>query len=288
MIVLYVVFMMVILAVILQKIELTRFRVTVYEPEGATGEKNIRLVVLADLHGHVYGKNNERLLHAIEEAKPDLILIPGDLIVGKDLPTYDVALSLAEKLVKIAPVYFSRGNHEQRPIYRVYSYSQAYRDLENKCKELGVHVLVNNSEDVSLKGRTFTITGVDIPLDCFRKGKRVPLPVNFMEETLGKCKNENTILLAHNPAYAKEYASWGAKLTVSGHTHGGLVRIPGIGSVLSPQFELFPKYDGGIYDIDGKKIIVSKGLGTHTFHIRIFDRAEVVLIRLKQGRNKRT
>ena len=75
-------------------------------------------------------------------------------------------------------------------------------------------------------------------------------------------------------------AAWGADISVCGHTHGVLVRIPGFGSVISPQLTPFPKYDGGFYQVNGKNICVSKGLGTHTFHIRIFDRAEVVMLKI--------
>lgn len=296
----------IILVIILQKIELSRFRITVYEPEGASQNASITMMVIADLHGYCYGKQNERLLRAISTAKPDVILIPGDLIVTKRLATYETAYQFLEKLSTIAPVYFSHGNHEQRTFYSDVSCADAYRTLEQKIENLGIHILTNASETVMLKGRSFEIYGVDIPLSCYKKGKRVPLPDDFLENTLGKnikkiitensktkdsvqgnlqtledqeC-DETILLLAHNPAYGRQYAAWGADITISGHTHGGLVRIPGIGSVFSPQFEWFPQFDGGMYDVDGKKLVVSKGLGTHTFHIRIFDRAECVLLKL--------
>jgi hypothetical protein len=89
-------------------------------------------------------------------------------------------------------------------------------------------------------------------------------------------------MLAHNPSYSSQYAAWGSDLTFCGHNHGGLVRIPGIGSVFSPQFEWFPKYDRGLYEFEHsgskKYVIVSGGLGTHTFHIRIFNRAELLAV----------
>lgn len=94
-------------------------------------------------------------------------------------------------------------------------------------------------------------------------------------------KDTFQVLLAHNPRYAKEYADWGADLTFCGHNHGGLIRIPGVGSLISPQFQWFPKYDAGAFDFEGKKVIVSRGLGTHTFHIRIFNRAELVFMVIK-------
>ena len=146
-----------------------------------------------------------------------------------------------------------------------------------------MHILNNASEEAILHGGKFCISGLEIPLECYGKGSYEPLPEHFIQEALGEAKKDAVqILLAHNPMFAKEYADWGADITVCGHTHGGLVRIPGIGSVISPQFELFPKYDAGEFEFDGKKVYVSKGLGTHTFHIRVFDRAEVLMIRINK------
>ena len=126
------------------------------------------------------------------------------------------------------------------------------------------------------------VTGLEIPLSCYKKGVDVPLPQDYLEETLPKQKkNAFQVLLAHNPRYAKEYADWGADLTLCGHNHGGLIRIPGVGSLISPQFQWFPKYDAGSFEFDGKKVIVSRGLGTHTFNIRIFNRAELVFVVIK-------
>ena len=86
------------------------------------------------------------------------------------------------------------------------------------------------------------------------------------------------ILLAHNPAYAPHYASWGADVAFCGHNHGGLIRIPGVGSLVSPQMTLFPQYDAGEFEINGRHVIVSRGLGTHTFHIRVFNRAQLLAV----------
>ena len=87
--------------------------------------------------------------------------------------------------------------------------------------------------------------------------------------------------LAHNPIYFDSYAWWGADLTVSGHLHGGIIRIPGIGGIITPQAKLFPRYDAGQFKKNGKNLVVSRGLGTHTVNIRIFNPAELSVIRLK-------
>ena len=91
------------------------------------------------------------------------------------------------------------------------------------------------------------------------------------------------VLLAHTPQYLPDYFAWGADLCLSGHYHGGLVCLPVIGSVISPQFELFPKYSFGRIDEGSHTALISRGMGTHTFHIRIFDRSELLVITAKQA-----
>lgn len=87
-------------------------------------------------------------------------------------------------------------------------------------------------------------------------------------------------MIAHNPEYFPAYAEWGADLVLSGHVHGGLMRLPFLGGVIAPSMKLFPKYDGGVFEEHGSTMILSRGLGTHTLPIRIFNPGELVVIRL--------
>lgn len=264
-----------------QYFELKKFNITTYDYQTSKVRQSLRFAVVSDLHAHSYGKDNEILLRRIREERPDFILIPGDLIVSKYPETYETAYAFLKELVKIAPVYFSNGNHESRVSRVEVMQTEVFLAYEQKVQALGVHILNNDSEIIEKDGEKIHISGLEIPLECYGKGSYEPLTGEFLEKALGKAKEEHLeILMAHNPMFAPVYAKWGADITVSGHNHGGLVRIPGIGSVFSPQYALFPKYDAGEFTIDGKKIYVSKGLGTHTFHIRIFDRAEVLLIRI--------
>ena len=90
------------------------------------------------------------------------------------------------------------------------------------------------------------------------------------------------ILLAHNPDYFKNYVKWGADMTLSGHVHGGVVRIPFWIGVISPMCMLFPKYSGGMYKKNDRAMIVSRGMGMHTIPLRMFNPAEIVVIRICQ------
>lgn len=268
--------------VIWQKQELKKFAVTHYEVDSAKIKEPLALVVVSDFHCHNYGERNERLVRAVKESSPDLILVPGDMIVSAKTEEYPVALAFFRELTQIAPVYFANGNHESRIDVPESPYYDAYQQYKEKVQSLGVEVLNNEQKTITCRENTLALYGVDIPVECYKKGERVPLPEHFLSDTFGAVdKDHFSILLAHNPAYAKDYAGWGADVTVSGHTHGGLVRIPGIGSLISPQFELFPDYDAGEFTVGGRKLFVSRGLGTHTFHIRVFDRAELMVIQLK-------
>lgn len=266
--------------VLWQYLELKKFETTEYEIHSDKIKDEIRLIMISDLHSQVYGSNNDVLFTAVKEKKPDLILIPGDMIVSKKVATYEVAYQAFRELSKIAPVYFSNGNHESKPARRKISCSGAFLAYEKEVKDLGIHILNNASEAVEVRGNQIYVSGVEINLECYTKGKKVPLAEDFLIKNLGEPKSCYHILLAHNPAYSRQYAEWGADLTLCGHNHGGLVRIPGLGSLISPQFQLFPKYDAGRFSFGRKEVIISRGLGTHTFHIRIFNRAELVYIRL--------
>lgn len=271
--------------VIWQRQELKKFRVVHYTVSSDRIVTPVKLLVAADFHCHTYGEGNRRLNAAVREIAPDLILVPGDMIVSAHTEAYPVALDFFRVLAETAPVYFSNGNHESRVEVPESLYYEAYREYRKQVEALGVHILNNKQMRVECKGNSLMLYGVDIPLDCYTKGKVVPLPDHFMEDTFGDVSTENfSILLAHNPLFCEDYAAWGADLTVSGHTHGGLIRIPGIGSLISPQFQFFPKYDSGEFTIGKNRAVVSRGLGTHTFHIRIFDRAELVVVHLEPKR----
>ena len=272
--------------------EIHEFRVTEYEITSRKldrEEEPLKLVFLSDLHNHVYGEGNKDLLDAIRHAKPDYILIGGDMLVGrKQRYSYEKAVEFVMKLPKIAPTYYSNGNHEQRMHEMPEYYGESYYEYKNILEASGVIWLENDSVCLKWGKKNIKVSGVEIPMDCYRRPRMQWLQTTDLEERIGKSEKENyQILLAHHPEYAEVYKEWGADLTLSGHLHGGVARLPicgGVG-VISPQAGLFPKYSGDCYDLkDGAKIIVSKGLGTHTFHIRFWNPAELILIKINGER----
>ncbi len=272
-----------------QRQELKKFRVTQYQMQTDKVRNPLKIAVISDLHSFTYGTKNSDLFAAVKEAAPDLILIPGDLIVTAKVDQYQIALDFVRKLMTIGiPVVCTNGNHEskaQQPESDSYtSYQQYFRQL----KQSGIRILNNQSCRIVLCGVPVCISGLELPLSSYKKGKKPYLEKDFIKRSLGNpsdAQGHLQILLAHHPAFAEQYADWGADLTVCGHNHGGLICIPGLGSVVSPQFVPFPKYDAGAFSVHGKKVYISRGLGTHTFHIRIFNRAELVVITVHPQQN---
>lgn len=265
--------------VLWQKWELTRFRVTEYKVSSPKIKGRGLVVVIADMHGFSYGRENRRLLSQIKKLNPHAIFIPGDMLVSKYSGTYEVALRTLQELVRIAPVYYSYGNHESRLRNPEKANHLLFEEYMSKVTEAGVIVMGTESREISLGENRVQLSALELELDYYEKGRIVPLEQDYLARHLPAQKEGiYQILLAHNPAYAEEYIRWGADVTFCGHNHGGLIRIPGIGSVISPQLTWFPKYDAGRFQMEGKHVIVSRGLGTHTFHIRIFNRAELLAV----------
>lgn len=262
-----------------QKWELKKFGITRYQIKSPKIKAPVTVAVIADLHGFSYGNKNEKLLAKTKEINPQAILIPGDMLVSKYPDTYETAYELLKELVKIAPVYYSYGNHESRLRDPERIHYLQFQEYMEKVRALGVTVMDTESRIILLGENQVMLSALELELDYYEKGRIVPMEESYMREHLPRRQPELFhILLAHNPAYAGNYAAWGVDVTFCGHNHGGLIRIPGVGSLISPQLTFFPRYDAGKFEIEGRHVIVSRGLGTHTFHVRIFNRAELVAV----------
>ena len=243
---------------------------------------DMKVVILSDLHSKVYGNDNDILLESIKNEKPDIIFIAGDMLVGKIDEDHVEAVSFCTRLPDIAPVYYALGNHEQRMKEDIDIYGdRAFKDYKEKLVDAGIHFIENDHVEVDFKGQMVSIYGLELPMDTYKKFRNIVVSKEDVEKCIGKADESRfNILLAHNPSYIEAYKQWGADMIISGHLHGGLIRLPFIGAVITPQMHLFPKYSGEITLEDGKCIIVSKGLGTHTFNIRFLNQAEVISLRI--------
>lgn len=240
-----------------QNNDLTVSRFTYSELNG------FKIAQVSDLHNKSFGKNNEKLLELLTEEDPDMIVITGDFVDSRRTDI-DVALDFAEQIIKIAPVYFVNGNHEERLSKN--EHNKLYDGLE----DLGVVVLDNDYRYIETKdGQGFYLIGIDN-----KKLKRNTL------KNLVKNLDENTlkILLAHRPQFIEKYSDAGIDIVFSGHAHGGQIRFPIVGGLLAPDQGFFPEYTNGEYKVDNTTMYVSRGLGNSIFPIRIFNRPDLLIV----------
>lgn len=257
-----------------------KFVVTDYEIVSEKLKKNpVKLIMVSDLHNVVFGADNSRLLRSIEAAKPDMILIAGDLVLGKKGAATRIAYAFLEKAVTIAPVFYGMGNHEQRMKSCPEIYGREYLVFEKKVKRLGVTFLENAVQECEVNGEKIIISGLALPYAYYRRGRGKQLEQRELTRLVGKASKEKfQILLAHTPRYAEAYMEWGADVTFSGHYHGGMVRLPFLGGVISPDFRLFPPYCHGIFTRDKHHLIVGAGLGEHTIPFRLWNPRELISV----------
>lgn len=244
--------------------------------------KPCKFVLLSDLHNKIYGKDNGKLIAKIDSVSPDAVLVAGDMLTAAKGQSYDAALSLLGRLAGRYPVYYGMGNHECRLQSCPDQYGAVYENYAAGLKEKGIVPLIN--ENVYLPQYNVAVCGSKIDERYFKKFRKYPMDAGYLPKILGKPRREACqILIAHNPQYFEEYAAWGADIVVSGHVHGGIMKLPVLGGVLSPNMTLFPKYDGGRFEYGGSTMILSRGLGTHTIPVRVFNPGELVVIALKPG-----
>lgn len=234
----------------------------------------LRILQISDLHHRTFGKDNSRIIKRVQKIKPDLIAITGDL-VSRDQRDFTAIGRFCKALTDTAPVYFVPGNHEL--------------DLPAKVQETylktlqgaGVIVLQNTSRLLKKGKGILSLTGTTLDTSVYRDAHFRYDHLNpFSKEELVQLIGERqrcTVLLAHNPLIAQVYADWHADLVLSGHVHGGVVQLPFIGGVLSPERKFFPRYSKGLYRIGCTKLYVSAGLGK----LRLWNPPEIHLLTLR-------
>lgn len=249
--------------------------------DGLTADRALRLCVISDLHNNKK-HCEDKLLAKVKAYKPDAFLLCGDM-VNKHKQDNTAALHFIKKLTAIAPVFYSYGNHEtelkasSRAAWRHY-----VRRLPSGC------VLLDNqaaeAKELLPVAKNLLICGLTLPKCFYGKGAlltseaedylpELPIPYRLSKKTCYR------ILLAHHPEYDMLYKKYKPDLILSGHLHGGLVRLPLIGGLISPRYR-FPKQDSGFYKSSSGTLFISRGLGSHTIPLRAFNRTELTMLTL--------
>ena len=237
-------------------------------------------VLLTDLHDKQYGKDNERLLDRVRAQNPDVIFSVGDMING-DATDREVErfLALLTRLREIAPVYVSYGNQEQKYL------ADGRQDLSPRIEQTGAALLNETCEEIDVAGNHLLIGGTLGHGYLFgRTEEEYENSPEYRLFTEMQHSELPTVLLAHLPdtvIFCRAWESWQFDLVVSGHTHGGVIRIPGIGGLYAPMQGWFPEYDQGFFRLgDRTQLIISSGLSGHGWIPRIFNRPEITVVKI--------
>ncbi|MDE6607533.1 MAG: metallophosphoesterase [Lachnospiraceae bacterium] len=243
-------------------------------------KKGVTLVVLADLHNKSYGKDNCRLLKKINEIHPDMVLVAGDMLNAKPGADFSKTAVFLQKLAKEYKLLYGIGNHEHRLCLYPEVYGSMHEEYWQALQNKNITKLENQRVQFDEEG--ICVYGAQIGKEFYKRFKLKNMKETYLKRILGEPdKRYFNILLAHNPDYFESYAAWGADLVFSGHVHGGIVRLPFLGGVLSPACRLFPKYDGGIYKEKDSTMLLSRGLGSHTIPVRLFNPGELHAVYLQ-------
>ena len=230
----------------------------------------VKIVALADLHNAEFGEGNSELLRAVEGESPDMIILAGDMITLNEAETNLKTAGVVEKLSLIAPVYYGIGNHEMR-----------YQNMDRYMNIAGERVHFLTDEKLEDEDTGPVIYGLDLDRSYYTRFYTKPLSAEELSSRLGFKESEKfNILIAHNPEYFEAYAGWGADLVFAGHIHGGLVRLPLLGGMISPRLKPFPKYDYGRYEKGRTTMLLTNGLGTHLIKLRVFNKPEIMSVTL--------
>lgn len=232
---------------------------------------NFKISVISDLHNAEFGKDNENIVRKVSQQSPNIIVFTGDL-VDSNKTDIDLAVSLAKQLMEIAPCYFVMGNHE------VWLFSR-YEELQQKLIDVGVIVLRNEVIEITRNEETIQIAGLDDPdlyyTDIYMHSIILDEHIKKMNLTDDYC-----ILLSHRPEAFDIYVANDIDLVLSGHAHGGQIRIPFLGGFYAPNQGMWPKYDAGKFTENFTTMIVSRGIGNSIIPIRINNRPEIIIVEL--------
>lgn len=260
-------FVLIILGTILAMVSWQGLNVSYYEIESEKIDEGIRIAHLSDLHSTWFGEGQKELIAAITKEDPDIICLTGDIL--DDKISHEASAELLKIIGRTYPCYYVTGNHE----------TYVPEGLDTVKREIllgnGINVLDPGTETVEINGERITVSGID-DIEILRYDEWMR---QIKECSDVKDDEVFSVLLSHRPERVEEYETFDFDMILSGHAHGGQIRIPGIcNGVYASNQGFFPKYVGGEYELNNESImIVSRGLVKNILP-RTFNPPELVII----------
>lgn len=240
-----------------------------------------KFVHISDMHNASFGRGNRRLIRRIENCEPEFILVTGDFAGGVSFerPEKGAFHTLLQGLSPYK-VYISFGNHELRLAYK---HPELLEKQRADIAECGGILLDNSAACIERGGAHINLFGLSVPGERHSGKHAFEIPDGIFGAALKPRENECNVLMAHIPQFFPQYADAGFDLVLSGHVHGGIIRLPLLGGVLSPTRRLFPDYCYGFYKAKNTLMFITAGLGRALVPLRFMCRPEVVQIVLKKA-----
>lgn len=239
-------------------------------------------VAISDSEGRVFGENNSRLAEKVKDANPEFVMILGDM-VDNDNGDYSGVVALCKTLAKDYPVYYALGNHELS--FRESQKGKYLENLKNAINSTGATLLVNEMTDFKTEdGDKITIAGLkQFPFFEYYAPDYDNEENKLFQKYLSQEDDSHySILMCHCPeTYMWGFDEYNIDLMVSGHTHGGLFRIPFVGGVYAPEQGFMPKYTKGYYSNGNANMLISAGLNNSQNIPRLFNPLDVTVVTLK-------
>ncbi|PKM49768.1 MAG: phosphoesterase [Firmicutes bacterium HGW-Firmicutes-7] len=245
--------------IVINRIQITSNKI----PDDFEGYK---ILQISDLHSKEFGKNQKWIVKKVRKEEPDIIFVTGDAIDSKKY-NEDVCIQLFAQIIKVAPIYLVTGNHE--------AWSNRFDEFEKRLVDVGVIVLRNDSKLISIKDSSILIAGIDDP--DFGEYSNIKAQI---DDTVAGLDGYYKILLSHRPEMMNIYVESNIDVVFAGHAHGGQVRLPFIGGIVSPNQGWFPQYTSGDYHKNNTTMIVSRGLGNSIIPQRILNLPELIVATL--------
>jgi len=224
-----------------------------------------KIVHISDFHGGLFKGSAADIIKKTANQSPNIVCLTGD-IVDSTMRDFSEVEELISVLSKIAPLYAVSGNNEH--------FDPAINEkMEGIYLKYGAQLMDGKTIDVYYGGSKLTMSGIADPRNNkpgFAKGVAA-LKEHSSEESF-------EILLYHRANDYDRIAEAGYDLVLSGHTHGGIIRLPLIGGLLSPDGELFPKYSGGLYEVDGSWLVSNQGIADNNRFPRVYNPPVIVTI----------
>ncbi|MBP5282078.1 MAG: metallophosphoesterase [Lachnospiraceae bacterium] len=259
-----------------------------YEIKDARIQGKMRIALVTDLHSCKYGKGQKTLLDAIDQQKPDVILLGGDIFDDQlsNVRTEEFLAGISGRY----PCYYVTGNHE------CWAGTAAYLVQMEILEKYGIIRLTGELVELEFGDAKILLGGVDDPqielvnaldedgskLSHSKEMKQLKKSLAKKRKKAEEGADPYAVLLSHRPDLVGEYGESGFDLILAGHAHGGQIRIPGlVNGLFVPDQGLFPKYAGGRYDLDQMTMIISRGLAREsTLFPRFCNPPELVIIDL--------